>query len=660
MILYPSPSARTRRLRSRPVRRVICSIRGYAAVLLLAVTVSPASALPAAPAEVQASVSPRGPSQPADGTLNVSVTAEVTVPTDYLEIRLQLLRPAGRLVYQKTEIRRGLDPGAHTVAFVRELEGLGVRPGRYPLRVRVRASGGKPVELEDRLFVYDPARPPLSFVPVLRFTFLPAVDPVGSFVLDPASLRPKREADRLLAAIAHDTAISATVAMPPLMIEEWRRAADGYRFAGPEGLVEVGRDEAVPRSYARSLTKMRDAVEGQRLELLDVPYADPDVAGLASVGAVDDLEEHYDRGSSLDQATFGTRPAPGTMLLSDRLPVVAAGLLASRGMRFAVLPSSALSSAEGTPAPGVYPLAGSELRILVPDHKVSSAMRSTQTTALLDTLFERYSEDGTAPTVGVVDLGFGSQASAQVVAEAISAVADAPWTRLSSAEAAAKTAAGGEEVSLPARAPASDAPAGYWGDVREARRYARALIDAVGEADPEADAAMLAMLVSESRAWAGPDGGWGLADRGRAFAGASLRQSRSLLSAFSLSCEDVMLSGERGEIPVQVRNDSGKTMTLTVDARARGLSFPNGKTMQVRLRPQDNFLTIPVDLGAGIAQPVSVTLRAGDVVLARAAMTVRASYLERLFVVASIVLVLVGMLLAIRHKVRSSEPYNDD
>jgi hypothetical protein len=149
---------------------------------------------------------------------------------------------------------------------------------------------------------------------------------------------------------------------------------------------------------------------------------------------------------------------------------------------------------------------------------------------------------------------------------------------------------------------------------------------------------------------------WSLAERGLAFASSARRRSEVVLSKVSVSAADITLSGTAGKLPLSIKNESGKTLQVVVITRGGHATFPGGPRMRVTLRPADNYVTIPVDLGRGnIYDRVTVSIIAGDVRLATTRLAVRASYLDRIAIVAMVVAVLAGLLFYIRRKVRRAE-----
>ncbi len=216
-------------------------------------------------------------------------------------------------------------------------------------------------------------------------------------------------------------------------------------------------------------------------------------------------------------------------------------------------------------------------------------------------------------------------------------------------------------ASIPSE-PAS--PVGYWQDVATSRRLAAAFVAAAGDQDPDARTAQTDSLLSESYSWAGPMGDWSLADRGRAFALASRRSSSAVLSKVSLQTGDVTLSGSGGRVPITITNGSNKELKVNVVATSQELAFPTGNDQKVKalvgrpfvqptvLKPGESFVTVPVDLGQGLAGRMTVSANSAGVELARTSLTVRASFLNQLAIVAGIVAVLLGLLFYVRRRVK--------
>ena len=120
-----------------------------------------------------------------------------------------------------------------------------------------------------------------------------------------------------------------------------------------------------------------------------------------------------------------------------------------------------------------------------------------------------------------------------------------------------------------------------------------------------------------------------------------------------IDAKDVTLSGRRGDVPFTLMNGTGKTLELTLVASAPQLRVPKPEVL-ITAQPDENFVTIPVDLRAIISDELRVSVRAGTVTVAETSVTVRASYLDRIATVGIVLVVLVGLLLFIRRRVRTA------
>ena len=181
-----------------------------------------------------------------------------------------------------------------------------------------------------------------------------------------------------------------------------------------------------------------------------------------------------------------------------------------------------------------------------------------------------------------------------------------------------------------------------------------AFISAVGANDTDAQTASDASLIAQSDSWAGPDRTWSSAERGLGFAAAATRAAGGVLEGIGLATQDVTLPSAQGEVPITVSNDSDKNLSLTLKATARNMALPEGDTIALVARPQDNYVTVPVDLQSALSGELLIEIWAGDVLLDTTRVTVRATFLDRLVLVGTIAVALLGLLLFIRHRARTS------
>lgn len=594
-------------------------------------------------------------SVPANGAFRFGVGVDVEEPTSYLEVRLQIHRPSGRLLFQRTEVRSDVPTGTVQVEFARDLGDLGLRPDAYPYTLRVRAQGAEVTERKATGFLLVHAPEP-EITPVLlgaRISSAPRFDPEGRFVTDPARSTAALEAAEVLArAVLEDRALTLALAISPVTLDEWARVAHGYTLAeGDGGLTEIGPDEPGPKRYQAGIDALKAAVATGRLLLLDVGYADPDPVVLSELGRDHDLAAHFARGLSAYLATLETSPSVTAAVAHDALPVSALDVLAERGVASVVLSPEALGGEEPL-AGGAYAIDGSPVVALVLDPKIAEALAQGDTSAGALGLFRHaISAQATSPIVTLADLGPGRSASAQDVLDFAGYLAKAPWAKLTTVSELRPEHDSGP-IALPTSLESTpSAPAGYWEGAADARRYAGGLEAAAGPSDPDARAAVDGSLIAQSARWAGPDNSWSAADRGRAFASYAERVSRAVLDQVSIAAKDVTLAGPKGEVPISVFNGSDKDLEVTLVMKGQNVALPGDGRETLTLAPQENFHTVRVDLGTALSGTLVVEARAGEVLLAEGTSVVRASYLDRLVIIGAVALLLLGLLIFIRRRV---------
>jgi hypothetical protein len=599
-------------------------------------------------------------STPSDGSFRIGVDVEVPEPTSYLEVRLQIRRPSGRLLIQRTEVRSDVETGTVEVEFARDLADLELRPDAYPYEIRVRSQAD---EVDEKiasgfLLVHAPEPDVTRVALAVRISTAPRFDAQGNFVTDPArSTGALEQAEELARAVLNDPALRLTLAISPVTLDEWARVAQGYLVAEPdEGLVEVGPGEPGPARYAAALTTLQQAIGTGRLELLEVGYADPDIAALDSVGRVGDLAAHYSRGLSAYLATMETSPTAGTAVAHDALPASAIEVLAERGIRFVLLAPEAVAEQEATLPGGAYRLGESAVSGLLLDRQTCDSIEQGDASAGALLVFRHaISEEWDLPVVTLTDLGPGRPGTVASVLELAGFVREAVWADLATTS---ELSGGipGDSVSLPQSLESTPAaPSGYWEDAARARAWAAGLEAAAGSSDPDARSASDASLIAQSARWAGSDGRWSMADRGRAFASHAERTSRTVLEQVTVAAQDVTLAGPTGDVPISIVNGSAKELTVLLSMRGDNLGLSGPDEELVTLSPQENFHPVGVDLQSALSGTLVVEVRADEVLLATGTSVVRASYLDRLAIVGGVTLLLLGLLLFIRRRVRAAD-----
>lgn len=598
---------------------------------------------------------------PQNGALAYDAVVRLAEPTTFLQVRLRVRRPSGRLLYQKTFVRSDVAAGTQTFSFRRALSDLELRPAVYPVELTVDAEGTprRSWAAEGSLRVFDSDAAALPLAILVKVSSAPSTDPERRFVTDPAhETRVRDEVIRMADAIVSMPPLRLSLAISPQSLEEWQLIAGGYEFAGAEGIRRVSADDPTPRSYAKATEKLKAALATGRLELLNVPYADPDVAGLALVGRLDDLGVHYERGISTYFAALEVTPSAGTFTARACLTAAGAREAAANGIRYALVSQRYARSAGETSPAGVFAASGVSLAVLVPDPEISRLIAAGDPVAVTDALFERAieSEEGSPAALPlVIDVGPGRAASINALVRGLEDALGEPWTTFNLAGELARTP---EETPLKLVSRASvgaNTPEDWWTSVAGARVRAGALAAALSPESRDAENAVMNSLIAEDAYWSGPDGLWALADRARAFASAADRSARSVFDKVTVTAQDVTLSGASGSVPVSIANESGASLTVVLRSSPTGIQLRGPSVRKVTLLPAENYFTVPVDLRSAVGGTLKLEVDSGSVTIASRTVRVRASYLDRLAIIGAIALLLGGMLVYIQRRVRRAD-----
>ena len=585
-----------------------------------------------------------------DGDLGIGVRVATRDSTRRVRTEIDLLDETGTSVWHDLQTRADLGSVTYEYSFSKSVSDLGIKPGIFTLRARVTSFGTATVERTARLIVADRSMRPVAVCLIVRVAATPSTGTTVSAGLDATSQVTAADAADLgrLAELRPD--LRLTLAVPPFLLEQWS-------VAGPDG-----EETSTPAAGAEALDSLRRAALAGT-PLLRGMFADPDLSGIAT--ATTELGIQAARGdAAADEAFAGEAPAPsvtasGFAALSGPLPARAAAVMAARGVRFAVTGTSSVAPARGAAATGGYLVmlpvgTGSALTTLVvltTDRAASLALTDpAAATDLATDLFTRASSAQKVQTVVLVEaVGADGMRTAQL-AEAIETLVGIPWVRFVTAPAAA--ASGGLPAATLKDRPEdpSPAPAGYWTEVASARARVSGLVAAAGRTDADARRALDALLLAESRAWAGPDGSWPLVDRGRALARTAAEAADAVLSKVTLDAPSVTLPGSEGKAPVSILNASGRSLVVELEATSSDVRVLRPHTT-VNLRPGENVLSVPVSLGTSASGRLRFEVTAGGFRIATETAAVSASYQDRIVLLSTVLLVLAGLLFYIRRHV---------
>ncbi|MGB4441198.1 MAG: hypothetical protein WBJ62_03125 [Coriobacteriia bacterium] len=591
---------------------------------------------------VTAEVSQPTPSIALDGTFRLNVSVAVAAPLEYLEVRVRLRSPSGKLVYQKTEVHSGLPAGSHVISYEHDMAELGLKQGRYPIEVRILATDVDPANVSSRLLVVDPETDALPVAVVVAPTGVPYVTMAGTFAGDPAADTRLRDDLAFLAQLANDGPPIA-LALPPILIEQLARVAAGYETTA--GIVVPASDET-PVRYARMLDSLRSAVETGTIELIDVPYGLPDLADLSSIGGSPDLDLHWRQTDTVSALTLLDTSGSGVAYLGEHLSAEGLVSAGERGAACVLAHEGSLRSPDAAATPGCYTVDGTDTKVLVVnDAAAAGALEGPD--AFYDALFEQL-DGGTV--VVLLEVGPGSPHTTEDVRHVVDWLGDASWLR--AREVGSLTQASDREPASIAKRSGEPDDVEYWNEIVAGRSAALAYARAAGPDDPDATAAVRALLAAESSLITSEGSRASGRTQGLARSAEALEYVTAQFALIRLEAEDVTLSGTNGELPLTLINDTGKQLNLTLLA-ASGTRQSTVGAQEIVAQPTQNFLTLPVDLGNALSDEIAISVRAGDMTIAEAAVGVRASYIDRLATILMVVAVLAVLLVIIRRKVGS-------
>lgn len=588
-------------------------------------------------------VSQPTPAVRAGDAVRVSATVSLSSSAEYLEVRLRLRTPQGRLVYQKTEIRSEVAEGRHTITFERTGDSP-LAQGRYPVEVRVLASGSEPTNASGRVLVLGQDTAPQPVAILARMWATPTVARDGRFTADPATQPDLRNELTFITDLATSRRAPISVIVPPVSLEELGRIAEGYRIVDGEEPVAAGTE--TPTAAADTLQLLLAARTDGVVTLVDAPYALPDLAGLNAVGASSDLDAHWMRADAVLTATLRAPVASSVAYLGHTPTDEAIATLAARKTTQLIVMQRALESNGDEPITGMRPLGHTGITAVIPDEDASAAV-DLGPTEFYDVMFDRL---GTGPVTLIVDAGPDAGQRASSIQRAIELVDQADWLELAPLDTL-EAPANAEPAEL-SSGMESTAPRAHWNAIAGARGALLAYREAVGATDPDVESSARALLVAESELWAGANGAWTRSAGARAIADEVTQFVTGEFEKITFDAKDVTLSGSTGELPFTLVNNTGKHLTLTVVATVEG-DRAGQITRTVEVQPMQNFITIPVDLRNSLTSRLTVQAYSGEWLVAKTALTVHTSYIDRLATVGMVVLVLLVLLAVIRRRVAS-------
>ncbi|HSK46776.1 MAG TPA: hypothetical protein VLA05_02090 [Coriobacteriia bacterium] len=595
---------------------------------------------------------------PVGGEFRFGAKVSSTEPLEYLQARVKLFMPSGSLIYQKTFVDSLEKPGSVSFEYGRTIGDIDLETGVYPVEFSARFSAGGEVTetvVPASLLVYDPRQDPLAVSIVARVSAQPLSDPEGRFTSDPAQfVRARDDVTQIADWVLSDTTARVGLCLSPMMLEEWQRISEGYSFVGAEGETSVSPSDDVPQAYGLALETISRALATGRLEVLSLGYSDPDLSELNAAGLLGDVTTQYSIGRSRSASALEATPSAGTAPAGFAVPQDALAALASTGIEYVIVNRSRATT-KGDPVPsGSYHTSSGDLVILAADTEISRSLAASSSAELRPLVFGRYARTqagGSLPLL--VEVGPGSLKPSQLIANA-KLISAQRWATLELPKTSAEEADG--RVRVRAHRRDRDAPADYWRTVSASRAWSRALVWALGTNYEEALRANRSSLVAESSVWSGFGGQWTLSGKGLTYAASARRSADRIFDQITMTSKPITLAGASGRVPVTIVNETDERVRARLTMQpGPSLELQQGTSRILSLEPGENFVEIPVLLNNTLQGRLRLGLEAGGVEFEKTSVTLRASYLDRLAIIAGILVLLAGLLGYIIVRVRSAE-----
>jgi hypothetical protein len=488
----------------------------------------------------------------------------------------------------------------------------------YPMKIQLEANGVA-IAIVRSALVFIQERPLVPLNVSLIFVLDEGVHlgPDGEF-LDDHLERSIAVGGRLESVVSslEDVPVPVTLVISPMLLEQLRRMADGYRRSG----VEVAAGSAPAEQAGAMLARLRNLARRSRpeTEVVPLPFAGPSVPSLVAAGLHRDLEQQMRLGRNTVAELLGVDPpgglfrAPGGLLTTGAVRALAdlgvealivdpedlpppAGLVLSPPAvaRVAAGPGRTL------PAVAPDPVVAERLGALPEDPKLSARWTIGELAALY---FEQPSVDrGVAILVPPGhDQVFLTSLLSSVRPQALPR--GTAWVRPVRASRLLSVTATGEHRDLvPSRTPRYTSS--FLEGVAASRESIDQLDSLTGNPTPLSERLHVQVLVSEARDFIRDE------PAATAFLDAvQARVRREFRKVEPPRPSSITLTSRGGVIPVTIRNLAGYRVHVRVVLLSTRLEFLEGDSRTVVLeRPVQTF-TFPVRAQTTGRFPVTVRL----------------------------------------------------
>jgi hypothetical protein len=530
----------------------------------------------------------------------------------------------------------------------------------HPVTVELRADGGvTPLAVlrTSVVFLAEEQEVPLNLSLSIVLDQPIRARPDGVFLDDAleSSLAPGGRLATIVGGLEAE-AVPVTLVVSPVLLEDLRGMADGYRVQEGGGIRSVAQGQAGAAGAADMLERLRLLVERPETEVVALPYASPSIPALVESGLGEDLREQLELGRTVVRGVLGVEPSttvfrpPGSALTGSALDVLGV-ILGEDGQTEAILVDAEtlqppIGLTLSPPAVAAVRTAAGDVPAIAPDpilEERTEAVPEDPALAAMWTLgelaalyFELPGTDRGAALL-ISEDETPQPEFLRLLLRGLRPEPGAAWIRPTSATQVLFAETGAEDDPLePRNLDQSSRTGVVTSDVISAIDRTEEALDRLRSVEARPDLleqVRRGILLSESRYLLARQ------DLALAFLGASRRIVETEFGKIRPPDEltEVTLTSRVGDIPLTIHNEADYPVRVRVALRSPRLEFLTGATRDVVLEPPGAAFIFPVRAQTTGRFTVGVEVQTPDgVPIAESTISVRSTGYNRVALVITI------------------------
>lgn len=614
----------------------------------------------------QFTLSTASPTIPESGAFNWLVSVKPSRVAKTAQIRFEVRRDSGTLVYRRTRYLNDLNKKTskkeaqktYFETFNRDLTGLSLFEGTYTIAVEVTVSNGTDREtasLYSYQYVYDDTQEPTKWACALHFTSMPLRDTKGMFVVDPSQGTPEAQRQalsRIVTLASTNRNAHITLFVSPLLLEDFTAISKGYSLKLPNATQTqtVAANSIVPQRYLETLTSLSSALAAGQLSLGVVGYSDPNLTKVSQAKMDSDIELQYSRAlstlSPLAQQNAASLESSLTAPLGTRFSSQAMSNLAKAHIDSIIVSDKAVTSSR-------HPVGkiNEDMLGYVSDTSLSKILTSKESTAVTDAFFGEH-QSNTNSNLIITQSVIANEQDALRLANNLDLLSAQPWlapTSFSALNSTKKLAPIQLKKPLTSKQTASEK------SIYLTRRACEGLVFALSE-DIVAIKAREDSLISEFGAPLTSAQKALAEDLRRDYAQNAQHTADSIFKKVTVKVASVTLSGREGKVPITIKNGNKDEVRILLTYKtSNGMSLDAKKHQLITLPPHETFLEPTVSMFNTSRGKLNLTLTAADYTICEKTVKISASYIDTIVIVVIVVVIGIVLLLFIYRRVTMSD-----